>query len=79
MCVGGGEERIQKIKGWVVDGRMERLCLTFVCKAVRVCVPLHMCVLYMEGRRLSLWQTEEDCNFTGQVSVMNVWKCECKS
>lgn len=37
-----------------------------------------MCVLYMEGRRVNRWQTEEGCNFTGQDSVMNVWKCECK-
>lgn len=30
----------------------------------------YICV---EGRQVIHWQTEEDCNFTEKVPVMNVW------
>lgn len=36
-----------------------------------ICVRSHM--------KVSRRRTQDDCNCAGQVSVMNVWICECKS
>lgn len=44
VCLQWEKERIEKIKGWVVDSRVESLCLTFVCKEVHICVPFCICV-----------------------------------
>ena len=74
----GEKERIQNMKGWVLDWKMGRLCLTFVCKEVNTS---SMCVCvcaYVEGRPVSSRWTE-DCNFMEQLSLRSVWKCECKS
>lgn len=65
------KERILKIKGWVVDWRMERLSLTFLCKEVHMYIFTDVCV-HTEGRQVSRWQTEDDCNLLGRFQS---WMC----
>lgn len=75
FCVCGVEgvkERVRKIKGWVCDWRVERLCLTRNCgRIVRILLcALCMYVYSMEGQQV-IGSRKDHNNYAGPASARN--------